>query len=87
MEGKLGRHHGGVERQQTAEQRTNLLLAEEMTCRGWDEAELKRGKKSDPTKAEIAQRLRRETTVSWDWVARGLLMGASDFHLMVQDPS
>ena len=48
MEGKLGRHHGGVERQQTAEQRTNLLLAEEMTCRGWDEAELKRGKKSDP---------------------------------------
>ena len=79
MEGKMGRHHGGVERQQTAEQWANRLLAEELKCRGRDEAELKRRKKSDHTKAEIAQRLRRETTVSWDWIARGLLMGASDY--------
>jgi putative transposase len=79
MEGKLGRHHGGVARQETAEQRASRLLAEELERRGWDEAELKRRKKSDPTKAEMAQRLRRETTVTWDWIARSLLMGASAY--------
>ena len=34
---------------------------------------------ADHTKAEIARRLRRETTVSWDWIARGLIMGVSDY--------
>jgi REP element-mobilizing transposase RayT len=79
MEGKMGRHHGGVERQETVEQRASRLLAEELKRRGWDEAELKRRKKSDHNKAEIAGRLRRETTVSWDWIARVLIMGASDY--------
>jgi hypothetical protein len=44
-----------------------------------NEAELKRRKKGDQTKAEIARRLRRETTVSWDWIAAALLMRASDY--------
>ena len=79
MEGKIGRHHGGVERQERAEQRARRLLTEEMKRRGWNKAELKRRKKSDPTKAEMAQRLRRETTVTWDWIARSLLMGASAY--------
>jgi putative transposase len=79
MEGKMGRHHGGVERQETAEQRASRLLAEELKRRDWDLSELKRRKKSDHTKAEIAQRLRRETTVTWDWIARGLVMGASGY--------
>ena len=65
----MGRHHGGVERQETAGQRASRLLAEELKRRGWDEAELKRRKESDHNKAEIAGRLRRETTVSWDWIA------------------
>ena len=69
MEAKIRRHHGGVKRQETAEQRASRLLAEE----------LKRRKKSDHTKAEMAQRLRRETTVSWEWIARSLLMGASAY--------
>jgi hypothetical protein len=54
-------------------------LAEELRRRGWDEDELRRRKKSDQGKAEIAQRLRRETTVTWDWIARSLLMGVSDY--------
>jgi hypothetical protein len=69
MEGRMGRHHGGVERQETAEQRAARLVAEEF----------KRRKKSDRAKAQIAQRLRQETTVTWDWIARGLVMGASGY--------
>ena len=65
----MGRHHGGVERQETAEQRAARLVAEE----------LKRRKKGDRAKAQIAQRLRQETTVTWDWIARGLVMGASGY--------
>ena len=38
MEAKIRRHHGGVERQQTAEQRASRLLAEELKRRGWDQA-------------------------------------------------
>jgi hypothetical protein len=38
MEGRMGRHHGGVERQETAEQRAARLVTEE----------LKRRKKGDP---------------------------------------
>jgi len=79
MEGKMGRHHGGAERQESAEQRARRVLAEELKRRGWDTAELKRRKKSDQAKAEIARRLRQETTATWEWIARGLLMGASGY--------
>ena len=72
-------HHGGMERQETAEQRASRVLSEEFRRRGWDKAELKRRKKRDQTKAGIAQRLRRETTATWEWIARGLLMGASGY--------
>ena len=73
----MGRHHGGVERQETAEQRVARLVAEELKRRGWDGGELKRRKKGDRAETDIAHRLRQETTVTWDWIARGLVMGAS----------
>jgi putative transposase len=79
MEGKLGQHHGGMERQETAEERARRLVAEELRRRGWDAGELQRRKKGDQAKAEIAKRLRRETTMTWDWIARGLVMGASGY--------
>jgi hypothetical protein len=44
-----------------------------------DGGELKRCKKGDWAKAQIAQRLRQETTVTWGWIARGLVMGASGY--------
>jgi hypothetical protein len=53
MEGRMGRHHGGVERQETAEQRAARLVAEELKRRGWDGGELKRRKKGDRAKAQI----------------------------------
>ena len=69
----------GTDPSNAAEQRALRLLAEELKRRAWDEAELKRRKKNAPIKAEIAQRLRRETTATWDWIARGLIMGASGY--------
>jgi hypothetical protein len=31
------------------------------------------------TTTPLAQRLRQETTVTWNWIARGLVMGASGY--------
>jgi hypothetical protein len=42
-------------------------------------AELKRRKKSDKAKVQIAHRLRRETTVTWDWIVHGFVMGAGRY--------
>ncbi len=52
------------------------LLAEELERRGWTLEELARRRKGDPEKVRIAQRLRRETTLSLRWVAEVLHMGS-----------
>jgi hypothetical protein len=70
---------GSVERPETVQQCASRLLTEDLKRRGWDQGELRRRKKSDQTKEEIAQQLRRETTVTWDRIARGLAMRASGY--------
>ena len=35
--------------------------------------------KSDKAKVQIAQRLGRQTTVTWDWIAHGFVMGAGRY--------
>jgi phosphodiesterase/alkaline phosphatase D-like protein len=42
----------------------------------WDEPELPRRRKGDPQKVKLAGRLRRETTLSWKWIAQQLPMGS-----------
>ena len=42
---------------------------------GWKEGELEKRAKGDKAKARIAERLRGETTVSWEWIAKRLRMG------------
>jgi hypothetical protein len=79
MEGKIGHHHGGPERWESAEQRAEKILNEELKRRGWDRKELKRRRKADPGKVQVAGRLRRETTMNWQWIAASLLMGAADY--------
>ena len=37
MDGKIGPHHGGPERRESAEQRAQSLLHEELKRRGWDQ--------------------------------------------------
>jgi anti-sigma factor RsiW len=79
MEGKMGRHHGGQEKRESVQQRAAKILAEEFQRRGCDRRELKRRKKADPSKVQMARRLRKETTMSWSWIAAGLVMGAADY--------
>ena len=68
MDGKMGRHHGGAERRESAEQKAERILNEELKRRGWDPKELKRRRKADPAKVEVAGRLRKETTMNWQWI-------------------
>jgi len=75
MSGKMGAHHGGVERAETAVAQAQRLLSEELRKRGWDAAELERRRKSDQQKIQMAQRLRKETTMTWSWIADQLHMG------------
>ena len=76
MSEKMGKYHGGSERLESAEIKAARLLAEELKRRGWDTAEWVRRRKSDDEKIKVAQRLRRETTMTWDWIAAHLCMGA-----------
>ncbi len=77
MGASMGRHHGGSELQETSEAQAERVVAEELRQRSWDGAELQRRRKSDREKVKIARRLRRETTMTLDWIAQRLRMGAS----------
>ncbi len=79
MEGKLGRHHGGRERQETAASRAERMLAAELKRRGWSADELAARRKGDREKVRIARRLRSETTMTLDWIAQRLNMGAAGY--------
>lgn len=52
------------------------VVAEELQRLGWTPEELARRRKGDPEKVRIAQRLRRETTLSLRWIATALHMGS-----------
>ena len=78
-EPKLGRHHGGPERQETAASRAERLLAEELKRRGWTSGQLTGRRKGNREKVKIARRLRKETTMALDWIAQRLNMGAAGY--------
>ena len=51
------------------------VLREELSRRGWTEAELSRRRKGDPAKIELASRLRARTTMTLKWISQRLRMG------------
>jgi REP element-mobilizing transposase RayT len=77
MEGKLGEHHAGELRRETAQAKGERIMAEELARLGWQESELEARRKSDPDKLAIAVRLRRETTLSIKAIAARVRMGTS----------
>ena len=77
MERSSVAHRGREERQEACEARAERLVREELERLGWQEEELKRRRKGDRAKVEVARRLRNETTVSLDWIARRLEMGGA----------
>ncbi len=71
----IGKHHGGVEKQETDEQKAERLVVRELKKRGWTEQELDRRRKTDAVKVKMAARLRAESVMSMDWIAQRLRMG------------
>ena len=79
MEKSFGLHHGGKERQESSEAKAERLLAGELRRRKLEAVDLARRSKSDQQKLEVAWQLRRETTMTWDWIARRLAMGSGAY--------
>jgi hypothetical protein len=71
----MGKHHGGVEKQETDEQKADGLVLGELRKRGWTEKDLEGRRKTDPVKVKLAARLRAESVVTLDWIAQRLRMG------------
>jgi REP element-mobilizing transposase RayT len=77
MEGKLGEHHSGELRRETAEAKAKRIVAQALRRLGWKETELASRRKSDPAKLAIAARLRKETTLSIKSIAALVHLGTS----------
>jgi REP element-mobilizing transposase RayT len=71
----MGKQHGGEEKRETDEQKAQRLVLEELQKRGWTEQDLKERCKTDVVKVKMAARLRSETVMTLDWIARHLQMG------------
>ncbi len=70
-----GESHYGEAVQESAEAKAERVVQGELTKRKWDERTLAARRKGDAGKVAIAQRLRRETTVTLGWIAERLRMG------------
>jgi len=79
MEKSFGPHHGGKERQESSEAKAERLLVAELQRRKLGAEDLAGRSKSDEQKLEVALQLRRETTMTWDWIAQRLAMGSGAY--------
>jgi hypothetical protein len=71
----MGSHHGGVEKQETDEQKAERLVVGELKKRRWTEEDLERRRKTDAAKVKLAACLRAESVMTMDWIAQRLRMG------------
>jgi len=76
MHKSMGRHHGGIERQETAEAQAGRLLRKELDRAGLTTARLEASPKSSPAKVKIALI---HTTMAWDWIAQRLTLGSAGY--------
>jgi putative transposase len=77
MEGRLGAHHSGELRMESAEVKADKIISEELRRLGWKRRELANRRKSDPAKLAIAARLRRETTLTLKDITARMHLGTS----------
>jgi putative transposase len=76
MSGRMGEHHYGMERRESAEEKAERIVLEELRKAGLRREELANRAKGDPVKVAVAVRLRRETTMTLKWISGRLEMGA-----------
>jgi hypothetical protein len=75
MSERVGPEHYGAEIRESAQQKAERLVQQELKIIGWTEAVLAARPKGAPQKLRIALRLRRETTMTLAWIAQRLQMG------------
>jgi REP element-mobilizing transposase RayT len=75
MAEKAGPSHYGEELRESAEEKAQRIVAEELKRLRWGEADLERYRKGDRRKVKMARRLRAETTMTLKWIAERLKMG------------
>jgi putative transposase len=76
MHERVGAHHYGEERHESALERAERIVSEELRRRGVTHDELSQRRKGDRAKVEIAMRLRAETAMTLKWIAQRLQMGS-----------
>ena len=83
----MGAEHYGQERQETPLAKAERIVGEELKRLRIDEGTLEQRRKGDVDKIKIAQRLRRETTMTLGWIAERLRMGTKTHltHLIYWD--
>jgi hypothetical protein len=65
---RVGPNHYGAQRQDTAVQKAERIVKEEIERLGWDEDQLRARRKGHRSKVMLARRLRQETTMSLKWI-------------------
>jgi len=75
MSERRGLEHYGQEIRESAQEKANRIIAQELRKLRWGEEELNQRRKGDPAKLRMALRLRRETTMTLSWIAQHLHMG------------
>jgi hypothetical protein len=71
-----GQWHYGEEWQESAEERAEGIIHEELKRKGWrGEKALQERRKGDAFKVRLAERVRAETTMTLRWIAERLRMG------------
>jgi REP element-mobilizing transposase RayT len=75
LDGQVGQHHFGQMRLEVAQAKAERILSEELRRLSWQETDLVSRRKRDPSKLEIAVRLRKETTLSVKEIAARLHLG------------
>ncbi len=76
MKEQRGGHHYGPEVAETDEEHAEAIVRTELKARRWSEEDLALNAKGSAVKAAIARLLRRETTMTYKWIAARLKMGA-----------
>ena len=76
MDGTLGAQHYGEERRESAIDRAERIVGNELRRAGWQEDDLLKTAKGHRVKVQTAILLRAETTVTYRWIARRLMMGS-----------
>ena len=72
---RVGPNHYGAQRQETAVQKAERIVKEEIERLGWDEDQLRARRKGHRSKVMRARRLRQETTMNLKWIAARLQRG------------